>query len=52
MSSKENANERLVKVAVQFLLNPKIEKASDNDKKNFLKKKGSKLTNIIKKIFI
>jgi len=40
MSSKENANERLVKVAVQFLLNPKIEKASDNDKKNFLKKKG------------
>lgn len=33
-------NEKLIKIAVQFLLNPKIENAPDETKKAFLKKKG------------
>jgi hypothetical protein len=37
--SKEN-NEKLIKIAVQFLLNPKIEGSSEDTKKSFLKKKG------------
>ena len=37
---KDN-NEKLIKIAVQFLLNPKIENAPDETKKAFLKKKGS-----------
>jgi len=45
MSSKEakdkENNEKLIKIAVQFLLNPKIENAPDETKKSFLKKKGS-----------
>jgi len=36
---KDN-NEKLIKIAVQFLLNPKIENAPDETKKAFLKKKG------------
>lgn len=44
MSSKEakdkENNEKLIKIAVQFLLNPKIENAPDETKKSFLKKKG------------
>jgi len=40
--SKESNNDRLIKIAVQFLLNPKIENAPDETKKSFLKKKGIK----------
>jgi len=50
MSSKESKdkdnNEKLIKIAVQFLLNPKIENAPDETKKAFLKKKGLNDENI------
>jgi len=42
---KDN-NEKLIKIAVQFLLNPKIENAPDETKKAFLKKKGLNDENI------
>lgn len=33
-------NEKLVQIAVKFLANPKVESASEETKKAFLKKKG------------
>jgi len=46
MSSKESKdkdnNEKLIKIAVQFLLNPKIENAPDETKKSLLKEERIK----------
>lgn len=39
--SKDANSEKLIQIAVKFLANPKVESASDETKKAFLKKKGS-----------
>lgn len=38
--TKDRENDRTIKIAVQFLLNPKVENSPDDAKKSFLKKKG------------
>ena len=40
MSKKED-DEKLVKIAIQFLNNPKVVNAPEESKRQFLKKKGS-----------
>lgn len=39
-SKKNEETEKLIQIAVKFLSNPKVETASDEVKRNFLKKKG------------
>lgn len=38
--SKDSGNDKLIQIAVKFLANPKVEEASEETKKSFLKKKG------------
>ena len=37
---KDSAKDKLIQIAVKFLANPKVEEASEETKKSFLKKKG------------
>ena len=38
--SKDSGNDKLIQIAVKFLANPKVQEASEETKKSFLKKKG------------
>ncbi len=40
-SKKNEETEKTIQIAVKFLSNPKVESASDEVKRSFLKKKGN-----------
>lgn len=46
--TKEEERERLIQIAVRFLLNPELANSTDEMKKSFLKKKGLKDDEIVK----